>query len=55
MVVVAQSACLIKAIVQRRITMMQRRDREQEQARLAGTEVGNDQRNLQQFAEDVEN
>jgi hypothetical protein len=36
LVVVAQSACLIRAIVQRRINLMRRRDLEQERAAADG-------------------
>lgn len=50
-VVVAQSFCLIKAIVQRRISMMRRRDREQE---IANGEGGAEPMSLEQFQEEAE-
>lgn len=52
LVVVFQSFCLIKAIVQRRISMMRRRDREQE-LRIQNGEAG-EPRSLEQFQQELE-
>ena len=50
-VVIAQSACLIRAIVQRRITIMRRRDREAQQNGAQSAEP----MSLDEFAQELDN
>ena len=49
LVVVCQSACLIRAIVQRRVNLMRRRDLEQERAAADGEAAQHQPVSLEQF------